>query len=205
MTDIPQDRDQLLVRFCELTDATVDEVRPVHGALHLNAHLVRQARHWLSTTNWDLSDAIDWYYMPEEEREARRQMEEEEGMPDQEDDRAELSSARPGGGRTLGGDPAPSTAHASSTRSEPSSASSGQKGAKKRFATLGDLNREQSHSQRGGHGHGHGQGHGHDDEEEEDDEERQDLFAGGEKSGLAVQNPGDPRRQVRDILEKARR
>jgi hypothetical protein len=31
------------------------------------------------------------------------------------------------------------------------------------------------------------------------------LFAGGEKSGLAVHNPADPRKTVKGILERARK
>ena len=64
------------------------------------------------------------------------------------------------------------------------------------------------------HGHGHaGHGHAHDDDDDDDDDdyepgkEPRDLFAGGEKSGLAVQDPGnknDPRKVVNDILKKAR-
>lgn len=63
-------------------------------------------------------------------------------------------------------------------------------------------------------GQGHaGHGHAHDDEDDDDDEdyepgeEPRDLFAGGEKSGLAVQDPSnrnDPRKVVNDILKKAR-
>ncbi|CUS07823.1 unnamed protein product [Tuber aestivum] len=59
---------------------------------------------------------------------------------------------------------------------------------KSKFATLGDLK-------------------GKDGEEDENsDDEKQDLFAGGEKSGLAVQNPGDLRNKgqiVQDILKRA--
>lgn len=58
-------------------------------------------------------------------------------------------------------------------------------------------------------------GHDHEDEEDEDDEEddthgRGDLFAGGEKSGLAVQDPNavghsnDAQKMIRDILAKAK-
>lgn len=54
----------------------------------------------------------------------------------------------------------------------------------KKFATLGDFNAS------GGNG----------DDSEDDD--KQDLFAGGEKSGLAVQNPDDLKKR---ILEKAQK
>lgn len=42
--------------------------------------------------------------------------------------------------------------------------------------------------------------------EGDDDEQPRDLFAGGEKSGLAVQDPTkrDPKSLVNDILKKAR-
>jgi UBX domain-containing protein 1 len=61
-------------------------------------------------------------------------------------------------------------------------------------------------------GSGSHAGHGHDDDDDDDsdyqdeDEQPRDLFAGGEKSGLAVQDPTrrDPRSLVNDILKKAR-
>ena len=70
-------------------------------------------------------------------------------------------------------------------------------------------------------GHDHGPHHGHDDDDDDEngddtdedigmtDEEPRDLFAGGEKSGLAVQDPStksknDPKKVVDDILKKAR-
>jgi UBX domain-containing protein 1 len=56
---------------------------------------------------------------------------------------------------------------------------------RKKFATLGDLGSTQPQ-----------------DERDDDSDDDQDLFAGGEKSGLAVQNPDDLKRK---ILEKARR
>jgi UBX domain-containing protein 1 len=71
----------------------------------------------------------------------------------------------------------------------------------------------------GSHGHGHGHGHGHDDDDDnyddddDDDDDKRgrgDLFAGGEKSGLAVHDPtmggpsSDARRVMRDIVAKAK-
>ena len=43
--------------------------------------------------------------------------------------------------------------------------------------------------------------------DDDDSDEDQDFFAGGEKSGLAVQNPGssNPRDQINSILDRARR
>ena len=65
---------------------------------------------------------------------------------------------------------------------------------KKKFATLGDLGGGAPSSSHAGHDHG--------DDGGESDEENQDLFAGGEKSGLAVHNPEDLKRK---ILERAKR
>ena len=79
------------------------------------------------------------------------------------------------------------------TSSMPPQPTSGiQQPLKKKFATLGDLS--------GGSAGGHA-GHGHDDEEDDEDE-KHDLFAGGEKSALAVQNPDDLKRK---IIERAKR
>lgn len=70
---------------------------------------------------------------------------------------------------------------------------------KKKFATLGDL--------RGSGGGPSHAGHGHDDEEDDEnyqpsDDENQNLYAGGEKSGLAVENPDDLKKK---ILERAKK
>ena len=70
--------------------------------------------------------------------------------------------------------------------------------AKKKFATLGDL--------RGGTGPSHA-GHGHDDDDDDEDSEandddNQNLYAGGEKSGLAVENPDDLKKK---IIERAKK
>lgn len=69
---------------------------------------------------------------------------------------------------------------------------------KKKFATLGDINS----TGRGAGGHGHGHSDDDDDDEDYKDDENQDLFAGGEKSGLAVQNPDDLKRK---LFERAKR
>lgn len=71
------------------------------------------------------------------------------------------------------------------------------------FATLDSLNQGSA----GGHaGHGHDDDDDSDDEDYADDEQPRDLFAGGEKSGLAVQDPrrNDPRSLVNDIIKKAK-
>ena len=75
----------------------------------------------------------------------------------------------------------------------PKPTSGAQQPPKKKFATLGDLG--------GGSAGGHA-GHGHDNGDDDDDDENHDLFAGGEKSGLAVQNPDDIKRK---IIERAKK
>ena len=67
---------------------------------------------------------------------------------------------------------------------------------KKKFATLGDI--------RGGGAAGH-EGHGHDNDDDDDDDDKDDnqnLYAGGEKSGLAVENPDDLKKK---IIERAKK
>lgn len=69
---------------------------------------------------------------------------------------------------------------------------------KKKFATLGDL--------KGSAGPSH-TGHGHDDDDDDEDYEPEDdentnLYTGGEKSGLAVENPDDLKKK---ILERAKK
>lgn len=113
-----------------------------------------------------------------------------------EDERAQTgeasSSQQPAysGPRTLDGRPAPA-AGGSSSRS--SVAQPKRRG----VATLGSLGGGQSN-----------QDHGHDDDSsDEDDRGRGNLFAGGEKSGLAVQDPsqeGGAKKLINDIIAKAR-
>lgn len=67
----------------------------------------------------------------------------------------------------------------------PAASSSRRSAPKKKFATLGDFSTGETH-----------------DSSDDDGSEDQDFFAGGEKSGLAVQNPDDLKKK---ILEKARR
>lgn len=97
------------------------------------------------------------------------------------------------GPRTLDGRPAPQEDFSSLA----SRKTNQQK--KKGIATLGSIG-----SSSAAH-------HDDDDDDEEDDEEEDDgrgnLFAGGEKSGLAVQDPrqeGGSRKIINDILAKAK-
>ena len=102
---------------------------------------------------------------------------------------------RAGAGRTLGGGPVPAEPSASSGQQTPSSRQAPRRG----LNTLKDI---QSQGAR----HSHGSNSGHDDDEDDEDEQ-QDFFAGGEKSGLAVQNPNaaNPRDHINSILNRARR
>lgn len=74
---------------------------------------------------------------------------------------------------------------------------------KKKFATLGDLS--------GGGGAGHaGHSHGDDDDDDDDDfepsdDENPDLYTGGEKSGLAVENPNTADKLRKKIIKKAQK
>ena len=43
-----------------------------------------------------------------------------------------------------------------------------------------------------------------DHESDDDEDEKQDLFAGGEKSGLAVQNPDKPQDHFKNIINQAK-
>ena len=90
------------------------------------------------------------------------------------------------GGRSVGGSAdQPGASQSFASEAQPSTSRSA--APKKRFATLGDYT-----SKSGGAG----------ESSDEDDTEDQDFFAGGEKSGLAVQNPDDIKRK---IIEKAQR
>lgn len=102
---------------------------------------------------------------------------------------------QPGGGRTLAGDYVPPSASSASSSRQPPARSQPQRG----LRTLGDLQSSGGGSQ----GHGHD---GDDDDSDYQDDENQDLFAGGEKSGLAVQNPNqsNPQDYINNILRRAR-
>ncbi|KAF5021742.1 hypothetical protein F66182_6192 [Fusarium sp. NRRL 66182] len=142
-----------------------------------------EARQYLEAHNWDLAEASNAWFR------------------DAEDDSRDTSTAPAAdnytGPRTLDGRPAPEAARGSSSQAARKPAASQQK--KKGIATLGSL---------GSSSHQHD--HGDDDDDDfdpEDDDGRGNLFAGGEKSGLAVQDPkqeGGPKKIISDILAKAR-
>lgn len=105
----------------------------------------------------------------------------------------------PGGGRTLGGAYVPPAASSPSSSQAPAAS---RQAPQRGLRTLKDL---QAGGGGGGHGHAHDDGDGDSDDDFQDDE-NQDFFAGGEKSGLAVQNPNqaNPRDQINNILKRAR-
>lgn len=163
----------------------------------------KQAQHYLITNKWDLDSAAVEYYTAQEEAQTvtsrppeRQHVMAYEGSGSDDDEfRPEnpgdyVSEREPFGGgsqgRRLGdeGDPTPAISHPS--RPEKSKSSGKEKAPQKKFATLGDF---------GSSSQNHGS-------EDDDDDEKQDLFAGGEKSGLAVQNPDDIKKK---ILERARK
>ncbi|KAH7383537.1 hypothetical protein BKA64DRAFT_735720 [Cadophora sp. MPI-SDFR-AT-0126] len=150
----------------------------------------QDAQQYLATNRWDLAGAATEYFQAVEEAAS--------GAPEDSNEAPEPPYTGP---RTLDGRPAPQSIP--TVGSSSSSAPPKKKGG---IATLGSLNQGSS----GAHA---GPGHSHDEDDDDDDdydpeEEPRDLFAGGEKSGLAVQDPtsnrNDPRKVVNDILKKAR-
>ncbi|KAK4670000.1 protein phosphatase regulator [Podospora pseudopauciseta] len=143
-----------------------------------------QATEYLTATNWDVNTAAAAFYGDLDEN--------EQGPSSTSAATATTTDAEYTGPRTLDGRPAPEYAGTSSSTSK--------KPVKRRgLATLSSI------------GGGRNQEDDDDDDDESDDDNRRgprDLFAGGEKSGLAVQDPAqrssDPRKLINDIVAKAR-
>lgn len=126
--------------------------------------------------------------------------------PAGDNDQNEIAPPSYTGPRTLDGRPAPE----SGKKPVKSTGAAGGRGG---IATLGSLNQASS----GQSGSSRGARMNEDDDEDDDDflkdpdfvpdQEPRDLFAGGEKSGLAVQDPSrkpDQRKIVNDILKQAK-
>ncbi len=157
---------------------------PFKHSLEPSLTVRTKARQYLEAAQWDFPSALTAFYNPPEET-----------AEEQDEDMANADTPQPasdvpqsgGGGRRLGespSDPQPIPTTSSSLSSRPPKRAAAQK----KFATLGDFGIDS---------------HGHADPNDSDyDDEKQDLFAGGEKSGLAVQNPDDLKKK---ILEKARK
>lgn len=131
--------------------------------------------------------AVDSFYTDEEERKA-----ESRG--------SEVPPDNYTGPRTLDGRPAPEASASSSGRASRKPVVQPKK---RGIATLGTIGN-------GGSSHQHDDdddGSDDDYDDDDDDEGRGNLFAGGEKSGLAVQDPGKQdgsRKIIGDILAKAK-
>ncbi|KAF6829499.1 SEP domain-containing protein [Colletotrichum plurivorum] len=138
---------------------------------------------YLESANWDIGLAAQAYYADHDSEGEIEPVAQAQSQP-------AAAAEEYTGPRTLDGRPAPEAARASSSKKAAPK--------KKGLATLSSIG---------------GGGHAHDDEDDEDDEDyddrgRGDLFAGGEKSGLAVQDPsqegGGAKKIISDILAKAK-
>ncbi|KAK4238265.1 hypothetical protein C8A03DRAFT_15255 [Achaetomium macrosporum] len=155
----------------------------VSNFCELTGASTQQATEYLNANKWDIDSAVTSYYTDMDEGAQASGSTAPSAVPEPEYT----------GPRTLDGRPAPEYAAASSS----STAKKPQK--RKGVATLSSLGGGQDHDD------------SEDDGDYDDEDERRgprDLFAGGEKSGLAVQDPAqrssDPRRVLNDIVAKAR-
>ncbi|RDA93038.1 hypothetical protein CP533_0691 [Ophiocordyceps camponoti-saundersi (nom. inval.)] len=178
------DRERKINDFCEMCSTS----REMKEALTQDS----QAISYLEAHEWDYPTACTNFFAEEE--------------PVDEEDASLLSQNRAeepySGPRTVDGRPAPQAYRTSRNNDPPAK--------KKGVATLASL---ASGSQQGGGGGGGGGADDDDDDVDDDDldgdteDGRGNLFAGGEKSGLAVQDPkqeGGSRQIINDILAKAR-
>ncbi|KAJ4293317.1 protein phosphatase regulator [Kalmusia sp. IMI 367209] len=150
-----------------------------------------EAQQYLQAGDWNLENAAALYFdevAPQDEQDADVSTSMADENAPQDDP---SQQQQPGGGRTLGGAYVPQSASSSSTNPQQPAARRPQRG----LRTLGDL------QSGGGHGHSN-----HGSDSEPDDDENQDFFAGGEKSGLAVQNPNQSNSHdhINNILRRAR-
>ncbi|KAI1263678.1 SEP-domain-containing protein [Xylariaceae sp. FL1019] len=138
------------------------------------------AQRYLSACGWHMTPAIQAYLADEDERG-------DNSAPSGPGDAAPADYTGP---RTLDGRPAP--------QAIPTTANISRKvqPKKKGLATLSSLGAGSSHD------------HDDDDSDDDDDDAHRDTYAGGEKSGLAVQDPSqrstDPKRIINDLLSKAK-
>lgn len=140
----------------------------------------RQARQFLAANDWNLESAIANYYAAQEDHTEDAADDSDYLYEDEPEPSNEPQSQR-GTGRRLGEGPTDPQPIREGTTSGPSQ-SNNTTSTQKKFATLSDFGAA------GAAG------------DDSDDDDKQDMFAGGEKSGLAVQNPDDLKKR---ILEKA--
>ena len=182
-----ESQDEIISNFVAITGATAAE-----------------AQDQLDAADWDINTAVAEFLQSREDA-------------DDESAAAAAASSTPAedpeytGPRTLDGRPAPESQASASSHARPQQSASQQK--KKGLMTFSSFKSGGSSSQPGGghgHGHGHGPGHGDDDSDFGDDENtnRGDLFAGGEKSGLAVKDPNmaghSSQKIMREIVSQAK-
>ncbi|KAI5285299.1 hypothetical protein KEM52_002500 [Ascosphaera acerosa] len=176
-----------------------------------------QAEFLLRESNWDLAAALHLFYTGQEQAMAEPgDCDHDQGHGESESESeatAAPSRSTPAGlgqahAHAHTASPAPPLRNASASPASAASASGYRASPRRGIATLRDL---QGGSGGGSGAAGMGRGGGRagrhadsdsDYDDEDDDDEPQDLFAGGEKSGLAVQNPDDLKRK---IIEKAKR
>lgn len=147
-----------------------------------------QAAQYLSANNWDLDAAAASLMADLEEAD-------DEAAGPASATASGSAAAAPAdytGPRTLDGRPAPGYSGSSGSSSKKTQPK------KKGLATLSSLG-----------GGAHGQENDDDDSEDDDEDQRggRDTYAGGEKSGLAVQDPSqrsNPQRILDDLLAQAR-
>ena len=171
----PTIQDEDVSQFCAMTGVRPEQVSlSTLPRMHLCPAniIVPKAQEYLAANGGDLEAAVTEFFAEQDEA-----LQEGNTGPGQ---TLGESESAPSAGRSLAGSSSQSPSF------PPQQSSTSRKSApKKKFATLDDF------SSGGG-----------DDSEEEDDAVNRDLFAGGEKSGLAVQNPDDIKRK---IIEKAKR
>ncbi|KAL9070698.1 MAG: hypothetical protein Q9157_005734 [Trypethelium eluteriae] len=176
-----QDRNALVAEFCSITGASAQEAQLALGA-----------------SQWDLDSAVALYYANQDQEAG----DDDEPLDPDQAEPSSTSTSTPApysGGRTLGGDGIPSRPVPGPSSSAPSQPRNTTRPARTQggMRTLQDL-------QGAGPSRGQSHGHAHGDDDDDDDENDQDLFAGGEKSGLAVQNPNNAQDHIRNIIERAR-
>ncbi|KAI0198436.1 hypothetical protein F4808DRAFT_258078 [Astrocystis sublimbata] len=169
-------------------DSHEDHDTLTRNFLNMTDATTDEATHYLRVSNWDISDAVQSWYADEDKR-----INHDEPAAASGSGAASSSSAAPPdytGPRTLDGRPAPQAIPTTS------SAASRRPQKKKGLATLSSIGGVSAHD------------HDDDDDDEPDDDAaRRDTYAGGEKSGLAVQDPSqgvDPKRLINDLLSKAK-
>ncbi|KAI4621200.1 uncharacterized protein J4E87_006828 [Alternaria ethzedia] len=182
-----------------MSEATPDQDALIAQLASLTGLDPATAERYLNASNGDLTLAASLFFDESAEQQDDASEPDVDMAGDESNTDAPSVPQGAGGGRTLGGAYVPSPAPEASRSSSQPAAARGQP-AQRGVAgarTLRDLQ-----SSGGGHGHAHDD----DDDDENPDDENQDFFAGGEKSGLAVQNPNqsNPRDQINNILKRAR-